>query len=367
MPSETITSDTAQLYTSPADPVQPSKKRRIDDNDDRLVNDTLLATKKVRNNASAKSAYVLERGYSATTRLNSQYLLWKMELGWSLHPTLCAPTVDSPPTSSTSQEGDTPTATDPTRSQSPIAAGAESTSSSFRIADLATGTAIWPLDIAQSFPRAQIDAFDIDLQQCPPAQWLPPNVTLREWDIFSGLPLELENMYDVVHIRLLLLVIPDNDPRPVLRHALRMLKMGGALQWDELDPWGAYTVQVCQREGKEERGEAAGGRFQKDQELTAMSSLKWVKELHSVMQEVGFEDVRREEISCDLRLAKFFQDMQFLVMEEEAERKGTVEGKELVADAIRQGVRDSRDGMARVTPKIVCLGRKPRARGCSSF
>ena len=163
---------------------------------------------------------------------------------------------------------------------------------SFRIADLATGTAIWALDIAQTFTSAHIDGFDIDLQQCPPAEWLPSNVTLREWDIFSStISPALESTYDVVHIRLLLLVVQDNDPRPVLRNALRMLKPGGYLQWDELDPWGAYTVHAGM--GKCENG-GIRERFQKNQELTAMGTLRWVSELHAIMQEVGFEDVRRE-------------------------------------------------------------------------
>ena len=62
-----------------------------------------------------------------------------------------------------------------------------------------------------------------------------------------------------------------------------------------------------------------------------MSSLKWVKELHSIMEEVGFEDVRREEIRCNLRLAKYYQDMQFLVMEEEATKRPTAKEKDFVS------------------------------------
>lgn len=45
-----------------------------------------------------------------------------------------------------------------------------------------------------------------------------------EWDIYTNLAPELEGLYDVLHIRLLLLVVRDNDPRPILKSALRMLK-----------------------------------------------------------------------------------------------------------------------------------------------
>ncbi|KAL8727983.1 MAG: hypothetical protein Q9181_005500 [Wetmoreana brouardii] len=340
--------DNADPFGKPAGPTQSLKKRKIDD---ALPDDAPSGPHKTSKSCKiGRSSYVLNRNYAATTRLNSQHLLWKMELGWSLHPSLYSLMSIAQPASTTVSEDLTSTVTSPVQHQRPLAAQADA----FRIADLATGTAIWPLDIAHSFPLVHIDGFDIDLQQCPPPDWLPRNVTLRSWDIFSVLAPGLEDSYDVVHIRLLLLVIRDNNPRPVLRNALRMLKAGGYLQWDELDPWGAYTVVP----GKQQ-GDGAENGFQKKQELTAMSTLEWVLQLHSIMEEVGFENVRREEIACDLRLAKYYQDMQFLVMEEEAANKATAAEKDIVEEAIKEGVRDSRDGRARVTPKMVCLGRKP--------
>ena len=142
----------------------------------------------------------------------------------------------------------------------------------------------------------------------------------------------------------------DNDPRPLLRNALRMLRPGGWIQWDEIDVWNAYTVGVA---GDTEREEG----FQRKQELTPMSSLHWVKELEAFVTEVGFHDVKRERVDCNLSLAKYYQDMQFLVMEEEAAHKD-VEGREMVERAIAEGVQEGRKGRARVTPKVVVLGRK---------
>ncbi|KAL8811346.1 MAG: hypothetical protein Q9200_001873 [Gallowayella weberi] len=222
-----------------------------------------------------------------------------------------------------------------------------------RIADLATGTAIWAIDVSHDFPLAYIDGFDINLQQCPPPEWLPRHVTVRRWDIYFALPPELEGSYDVVYIRLLLLVVKDNDPRPILRNALRMLKKGGYLQWDELDPWGAITVVAGEPQGDE-----TGKEFQKRQELTPMDTLKWVLELPSIMEEVGFESVKKEDSACALHLAKHYQDMQFMVMEEQAAAEATAEGRERVEKAIREGVGESYR-KARVTPKVVFLGRKP--------
>ncbi|KAL8634645.1 MAG: hypothetical protein Q9228_007766, partial [Teloschistes exilis] len=209
----------------------------------------------------SSSSYLLTRDHAAGTRLNGQYFLWKMEIGWLLHPSL-APT------------------------------------SSFRAADLGTGTAIWALDLAQSFPVERVDGFDIDLQQCPPSEWLPSNVIVREWDILSALPSELEAQYDVVHTRLLLAVIRDNNPRPVLRNALRMLKKGGCLQWDELDQWGTFTVEIGRQQATR-----TGHSFQKAAESMVVDTLTWIRDLPSIMEEVGFVNVKKEEIDCDMGLA----------------------------------------------------------------
>ncbi|KAL8688712.1 MAG: hypothetical protein Q9218_005446 [Villophora microphyllina] len=144
---------------------------------------------------------------------------------------------------------------------------------------------------------------------------------------------------DTFRVADLATVIRGNDPRPIIRNALRMLKRGGYLQWDELDPWGAYTVVAGERNEDGLRTE-----FQKKQELTAMSTLQWVKDFHSIMEEVGFEDVNREKIACDIRLAKYYQDMQFLVMEEQAANEATEDGMKVVKDAIKEVTRDSHHG-----------------------
>lgn len=70
---------------------------------------------------------------------------------------------------------------------------------------------------------AQIDRFDISLDQCPPPEWLPPNISVRKLDILKPLPEELLGQYDIVHVRLFICVIRDDDPVPVLTNLLKML------------------------------------------------------------------------------------------------------------------------------------------------
>lgn len=271
------------------------------------------------NNDSLRVDYVLNRDYAATTRLNCQFFLWKEELGFNLHPSI------------------------------PVL------SSGCRIADLATGTAIWLLDLARSLPNSSLDGFDISLQQCPPPEWLPPSVHVHQWDIFTPVPLDLKVQYDIVHIRLALLVIRNNDPRPVLRNVMELLKPGGYLQWDELNVFEAYVASTSLAA---DTSTGTKG-YQRAQELTDLQSLEWVRQLRGILEQCGFEEAREFKYECDLQLAKYYQDMQFLVMEEEAAHAPSLLQRESVYKAINTTYEESKKGVARCTPKVVLVARKP--------
>jgi SAM-dependent methyltransferase len=133
--------------------------------------------------------YVLDRSHIAACRLNLQYYLWKESLQFNVHPS--------------------------------IQLSKESV-----IADVATGTGAWLLDVARDFPQAQLDGFDNDLRQLPHKDWLPSNVSVRHWDIFTDLPDDLVGKYDYVHLRLLVVVLNGNS-QPVIKNLLKMLKPGG--------------------------------------------------------------------------------------------------------------------------------------------
>lgn len=90
-----------------------------------------------------------------------------------------------------------------------------------------------------------------------------------------------------------------------------------------------------------------------------MDSLQWVTDLSSIMEEVGFERIKQEDIACDLRLAKYYQDIQFMVLEEIAANKAMGYEHKDAGNIIKAIVQDSPRGKARVPPKTVFLGNKP--------
>ena len=69
----------------------------------------------------------------------------------------------------------------------------------------------------------QFDGFDIDLGQAPHLQWLPSNISLTQWNMFEEVPENLVGVYDVVHIRLVMLVIKDNNPVPLIQNLRKLL------------------------------------------------------------------------------------------------------------------------------------------------
>lgn len=82
------------------------------------------------------------------------------------------------------------------------------------------------MDLAPQVPPTnRLDGLDIDLIQCSPKEWLPPNLTFRQWDFFSEPPPDLVAAYDVVHIRLVALTIKNNDPSILIKNVTRLLSI----------------------------------------------------------------------------------------------------------------------------------------------
>ena len=72
-------------------------------------------------------------------------------------------------------------------------------------------------------PTVKLHGFDISLDQCPPKSRLPANVTFDTWDIFADPPKDLVGTFDVVHVRLITLVIKNGDPSRVITNLHKLL------------------------------------------------------------------------------------------------------------------------------------------------
>ncbi|KAJ5701630.1 S-adenosyl-L-methionine-dependent methyltransferase [Penicillium malachiteum] len=82
------------------------------------------------------------------------------------------------------------------------------------IADIGTGTANF---LVKSFFPSKV----------------PSKIELSILDAREPIPKELEGTYDLVHVRMLAMGFLESDWRPVVANLSRLLKPGGALQWEE--------------------------------------------------------------------------------------------------------------------------------------
>ncbi|KAK5994070.1 N-methyltransferase tcpN-like protein [Cladobotryum mycophilum] len=266
--------------------------------------------------------YILnrDRGHAAACRLNLQFYLWKDALKFNIHPSIL-PTL-------------------------PVQAS---------IVDVAAGSGIWLVDVSRQLPDARLDGLDYDLRQAPHANFLPPSVKMSRWNVFDDVPEDLVGKYDYVHTRLLLLVVESQDPRPVLRNLLKLLKPGGYLQWDELDTVHTAvqkadpSVQAPALEGLAEWSMAAGRH-------------DWTVRLADFATEVGFQGAKSDFFGDGPEIARAFTEQHLLTAEEFANglaRLGKLEAAEKYYRLVEQGYEECAAGAALCVPRLVCVAQKP--------
>lgn len=264
--------------------------------------------------------YLLDNGHAGSQRLNYQYLIWKQCLGYTLHPVIRDAAGDHP-----------------------------------RIAEITAGTGLWLLDTAHDFPNAILDGIDINLSRIPPPAWRPSNIhRLYNWNIFDEVPAELEERYDVIHLRLLLLTISGRDPSPVIKNVIKLLKPGGWIQWDDLSTAHTYVEKTDDK-----------------LETKALDKIRdfvhsegrhdWVFDLPLHLLKHGFEESQltfyhgRPDLICHdteihlMTVKEFNGQMKADGREEEAK---------LLDELIEEAYEEAGRGAGVTTPRVVCIAKK---------
>lgn len=145
--------------------------------------------------------YPLPRNAEEAKRLNTQHQVWTRVVGYHIHPAIKSKLPASP-----------------------------------HIADVGTGTAAFLFDMAEQYPSATLDGFDISDKQFPP---LLSNIKLHVHDLRQPFPAEFHNKYDLVHIRLLFTAIDPKEWSSTVSNLAALLRQGGAIQW--IEPAGEFA------------------------------------------------------------------------------------------------------------------------------
>ncbi|RYP41314.1 hypothetical protein DL769_011580 [Monosporascus sp. CRB-8-3] len=259
----------------------------------------------------SKDPYALMRDCNANSRLTAQHYLWKDLLGFLVHPDI------------------------PTRA------------ADLKIADVATGNGIWLHDFARDKPTSvELHGFDISLDQVGPKAWLPSNIHMHTWNIFEEPPPQFVDYFDVVHVRLITVVVKDNDPRPVLANLKKLLKPGGYLQWDEVDTIGCSikTVPAVSAENLDKLFSQLKGRD------------TWKYNLIEIMNENGYTDSLLYTYEYGLGIARFWNDVYVSTWKEFADN--VLKTPEVSKELERRGMEETRNGAAIMVPKLVWVAKK---------
>ncbi|KAL8943729.1 MAG: hypothetical protein Q9211_000878 [Gyalolechia sp. 1 TL-2023] len=245
--------------------------------------------------------YMLSRDLTASARLNHQHYLWQQELQSLLHCSVPRP--------------------------GPSAA----------IADVATGTGVWLLEAARQFPDIECLGLDISTEQCPPTAWVPSSVKFEAWSFFEEPPCSLRGKFDIVHIRLIGIVI-EHDPMPVIRNIAMLLKPNGYLQWEEMNA-AQYVIAPPNDTTKTEALHCM------NDWMMAQGQSIWVPRVAETLNANGFHNAQRYDVGLDMSLLKYHTTVHVSVWAEIA--SGLPEGKRKeefsrtvskVQEEVKQGV-----------------------------
>ncbi|KAF2478183.1 uncharacterized protein BDR25DRAFT_275981 [Lindgomyces ingoldianus] len=202
--------------------------------------------------------YSKGQNFISATKLNYFHYFLKQLTGYTLHPTIQPSASDTP----------------------------------FRIADLGTQTATWPISLAEDPTiSVEIDAFDISNAFFPPSVWVPGNVKLHLHDIYNPFPEEFLGNFDVVHLRLFL-TLSMEKVNTILRNAMALLKPGGFIQWTEHDKTNIQPTAAS--EGLSTEASQAFISLQKEP-FPGYDPL-WVNNIASAMTECGLKVVAEDRI-----------------------------------------------------------------------
>ncbi|PMD14435.1 hypothetical protein NA56DRAFT_651001 [Hyaloscypha hepaticicola] len=269
---------------------------------------------------SQRDRYPLGRDVSDSIRLDAQHLLWRMHLGYILHP------------------------------QIPITKG-------MKIAELGTGTGVWILDAARCLPSTvELHGYDISNYQYPPRKFWPRNVTMGILDSLTDPPPQLVGQYDVVHLRMWASNLKGNDTSPLLEHVKKLLKPGGYVQWEDAD----LVNQAVSGEEAEKFAALMQEIFEK-----AGLQYEWVSELPARLPGHGFEVLHAGNTKFNYGCVQLCTNTYLMAMAEilRGVQRNSVANKSPITvrdqeEVLSKLLQNSRNGMVYNWIPVVVLGQK---------
>ena len=236
----------------------------------------------------------------------------------------------------------------------------------------------------------QLRGFDVDLSQICAKEWLPPNVSMHQWDMFEDIPAEHKGKYgmtpepsristscqfhaDMVNIRFVVPVV-HQDPTPILLRLMSMLKPGGWLQWMEQDPYTFKprtalpntSIPATQKLHDLLHGQlleqvgpcVSSHNFVPICAHANLSAPGWIGNLPNLFNAVNLVKVDKYDVKMPDWALSHFQDTVLMALDEMAPHFSTLDLKTATADGAREMFALKR-GVASSGDCVIVIGQKP--------
>lgn len=165
-----------------------------------------------------------------------------------------------------------------------------------KVADIATGTGVWALEVARNCPEASVDAIDISSRQFPPEEIRPQNIRFSVHDAKEPFDPKHHGQYDMVHVRALVAGMEAADWKLVIDNLFHMLKPGGYLQWSE----GDLTSPLVLRSGNDPASfKFLPGLMKKWEAALSQRDLSGPRRLADLVTSAGGSEVSVDVFSSD--------------------------------------------------------------------
>ena len=225
----------------------------------------------------------------------------------------------------------------------------------------------WLLSLASDLPQTRQNSiffagFDISPKHFPAPENLPANTRLDVLDAFADeLPEHLIGVFDVVHVRMFFAVVKNNDPGPLIRNAVRMLKPGGYLQWDDMDGGSKKAIPPNPSVVATATADLIDAIIQS--QLGMNIDYTWIRRLGEHFQKHGLQVVDDIRMELKKELRKMMTDSSLMVQDHIAKihvKNGVMAGTgqnwgKLWAAANAEVDR----GVTMVMDLYLCVGQKP--------
>ncbi|KAI1322480.1 S-adenosyl-L-methionine-dependent methyltransferase [Xylariaceae sp. FL0255] len=267
-----------------------------------------------------RSDYIFTRDYLDNNRINLGHYQFRELFGYLLHPSI------------------------PTNN------------ATLRVADVATGTGIWLMDMSTRLPStAKLEGLDLSFQATPPAEWLPPNVVLRKWNVRDAPPEDLIGAYDIVHVRYLCLVLSDAEVPRVLENIAQLIKPGGYLQWGELDT-PSFRIEKTHTDND---ASALTRIYDLEQSQDARLNPTWVSRLPELFRGSGFSDVVSDVRDPPGYMAWAMHETMLMIHDLIAQTTGNEVIAKGIEETLPEVVKQGKKGACWAFTRWIVVGRKP--------